>query len=35
MRMQNVLFRMSDTPGEIRWTGRQGADNAPSSPSWA
>jgi crotonobetainyl-CoA:carnitine CoA-transferase CaiB-like acyl-CoA transferase len=21
MRMQNVLFRMSDTPGQIRWTG--------------
>jgi crotonobetainyl-CoA:carnitine CoA-transferase CaiB-like acyl-CoA transferase len=25
--MQNVLFRLSDTPGEIRWTGRaHGAD---------
>lgn len=28
VRMQNVLFRMSDTPGEIRHTGRRlGADN--------
>lgn len=27
VRMQNVLFRMSDTPGSIRWTGRAlGAD---------
>jgi len=27
IRMQNVLFRMSETPGEIRWTGRAlGAD---------
>jgi crotonobetainyl-CoA:carnitine CoA-transferase CaiB-like acyl-CoA transferase len=27
MRMQNVLFRMSDTPGGIRFTGRAlGAD---------
>lgn len=27
MRMQNVLFRMSATPGQIRWTGRAlGAD---------
>lgn len=27
VRMQNVLFRMSDTPGSIRWTGRPlGAD---------
>lgn len=27
VRMQNVLFRMSETPGEIRWTGRGlGAD---------
>ena len=26
-RMQNVLFRLSDTPGAIRWTGRpHGAD---------
>jgi crotonobetainyl-CoA:carnitine CoA-transferase CaiB-like acyl-CoA transferase len=29
VRMQNVLYRMSETPGEIRWTGRaKGADNA-------
>jgi crotonobetainyl-CoA:carnitine CoA-transferase CaiB-like acyl-CoA transferase len=28
VRMPNVLYRMSATPGEIRWTGRQqGADN--------
>lgn len=28
VRMQNVLFRMSQTPGSIRWTGRGiGADN--------
>ena len=28
VRMQNVLFRMSETPGEIRHTGRRlGADN--------
>lgn len=28
LRMQNVLFRLSDTPGSIRWTGRaRGADN--------
>lgn len=28
VRMQNVLFRMSRTPGSIRWTGRRkGADN--------
>ena len=27
--MQNVLYRLSDTPGEIKWTGRKkGADNA-------
>ncbi|MPZ61689.1 MAG: hypothetical protein GEU93_10415 [Propionibacteriales bacterium] len=27
VRMQNVLFRMSETPGAIRWTGRRlGAD---------
>ncbi|HEX9695251.1 MAG TPA: CoA transferase [Actinomycetota bacterium] len=27
IRMQNLLFRMSDTPGQIRWTGRAlGAD---------
>ncbi|HVL89334.1 MAG TPA: CoA transferase, partial [Actinomycetota bacterium] len=27
VRMQNLLFRMSDTPGSIRWTGRAlGAD---------
>ncbi|MET9063746.1 CaiB/BaiF CoA transferase family protein [Streptosporangium sandarakinum] len=27
LRMQNVMFRLSDTPGEIRWTGRaHGAD---------
>jgi crotonobetainyl-CoA:carnitine CoA-transferase CaiB-like acyl-CoA transferase len=25
--MQNVLYRLSDTPGRIRWTGRpHGAD---------
>jgi len=23
IRMQNLLFRLSDTPGEIRWTGRR------------
>ena len=29
LRMQNVLFRLSDTPGAIRWAGRPiGADNA-------
>lgn len=29
VRMQNVIFRMSKTPGEIRWTGRPvGADNS-------
>ncbi|WP_084195267.1 CoA transferase [Streptosporangium amethystogenes] len=29
LRMQNVLFRLSDTPRSIRWTGRsRGADNA-------
>ncbi len=29
LRMQNVMFRLSDTPGEIRWTGRpHGADTA-------
>jgi crotonobetainyl-CoA:carnitine CoA-transferase CaiB-like acyl-CoA transferase len=29
VRMQNVMFRMSGTPGAIRWTGRAlGADNA-------
>ena len=28
IRMQNVLFRMSDTPGEIKWAGRpRGTDN--------
>lgn len=28
LKMQNVLFRMSQTPGDIRWTGRAlGADN--------
>jgi len=28
VRMQNVMFRMSDTPGEIRWAGRGlGEDN--------
>ncbi|HWB37037.1 MAG TPA: CoA transferase, partial [Rugosimonospora sp.] len=28
LRMQNVLFRLSRTPGAIRWTGRaKGADN--------
>ncbi len=28
IRMQNVLFRMSETPGEIRWAGRRlGEDN--------
>jgi crotonobetainyl-CoA:carnitine CoA-transferase CaiB-like acyl-CoA transferase len=28
VRMQNVLYRMSETPGEIKWTGRpKGADN--------
>ncbi|MGI9667227.1 MAG: CoA transferase, partial [Acidimicrobiia bacterium] len=29
LRMQNVMWRMSDTPGEIRWSGRGiGQDNA-------
>ncbi len=29
VRMQNVLFRMSETPGSIRWTGRpHGADTS-------
>ncbi|MGW5161143.1 CaiB/BaiF CoA transferase family protein [Nonomuraea wenchangensis] len=29
VRMQNVLFRLSATPGSIRWTGRpRGADNS-------
>ncbi|MCW2879568.1 MAG: Formyl-CoA transferase [Sphaerisporangium sp.] len=29
LRMQNVMFRLSDTPGDIRWTGRaHGADTA-------
>jgi crotonobetainyl-CoA:carnitine CoA-transferase CaiB-like acyl-CoA transferase len=29
LRMQNVLFRLSETPGEIRWTGpRHGEHNA-------
>ncbi|WP_371786058.1 CaiB/BaiF CoA transferase family protein [Streptosporangium subroseum] len=29
LRMQNVMFRLSDTPGEIRWTGRpHGADTS-------
>lgn len=28
LRMQNVMFRLSETPGGIRWTGRElGADN--------
>jgi crotonobetainyl-CoA:carnitine CoA-transferase CaiB-like acyl-CoA transferase len=28
IRMQNVMFRMSDTPGEIKWAGRpRGTDN--------
>jgi len=29
IKMQNVMFRMSETPGSIKWTGRKpGADNA-------
>ncbi len=29
IKMQNVMFRLSDTPGAIHWTGKQrGADNA-------
>lgn len=29
IRMQNVMFRLTGTPGEIRWTGRpHGADTA-------
>jgi crotonobetainyl-CoA:carnitine CoA-transferase CaiB-like acyl-CoA transferase len=29
IKMQNVMFRMSETPGRIKWTGRKpGADNA-------
>lgn len=28
LKMQNVMFRLSDTPGAIKWTGKQrGADN--------
>ena len=28
VRMQNIIFRMSDTPGSVRWTGKAlGADN--------
>lgn len=28
LKMQNVMFRLSDTPGEIKWTGQpRGADN--------
>ncbi|MCE2526788.1 MAG: CoA transferase [Actinomycetia bacterium] len=28
IKMQNVLFRMSETPGQVRWSGRpRGADN--------
>ena len=28
VRMQNVMFRLSETPGEIRWAGRRiGQDN--------
>lgn len=27
IRMQNVLYRMSQTPGEIRWTGRHKGEN--------
>jgi crotonobetainyl-CoA:carnitine CoA-transferase CaiB-like acyl-CoA transferase len=28
IKMQNVMFRLSDTPGQIRWAGRpKGADN--------
>ena len=28
IKMQNLLFRMSETPGEVRWSGRpRGADN--------
>ena len=43
LRMQNVLYRLSATPGRIRWTGRKrGADtrtvleecNAISSEQW-
>jgi crotonobetainyl-CoA:carnitine CoA-transferase CaiB-like acyl-CoA transferase len=29
LKMQNVMFRLTDTPGEIKWTGKaKGADNA-------
>ena len=29
IKMQNVMFRLSETPGQIKWTGRNpGADNA-------
>jgi crotonobetainyl-CoA:carnitine CoA-transferase CaiB-like acyl-CoA transferase len=29
LKMQNVMFRLSDTPGAIKWTGKpRGADNA-------
>lgn len=29
LKMQNVMFRLLDTPGEIKWTGKaKGADNA-------
>ena len=28
IKMQNILFRMSETPGQVRWSGRaEGADN--------
>jgi len=35
VRMQNVMFRMSETPGSIRWTGRPvGADNSDIYHAW-
>jgi crotonobetainyl-CoA:carnitine CoA-transferase CaiB-like acyl-CoA transferase len=35
MKMQNVMFRMSETPGRIRWTGRPlGADNDEVYGQW-
>lgn len=36
LRMQNVLYRLSDTPGSIRWTGRKlGADTREVLQDWA
>lgn len=36
LRMQNVLYRLSETPGSIRWTGRKlGADTREVLQDWA